>query len=517
MVSPVESTQERFMRTKKKLHLVLAIVLALLLALTSCTDSANSRATVFVQGKGGSDVDAPPARSSGNGLVSGDVLVNGTDITDQLVPSNENVTDPGTGSEPGQPQDTGTPGSNDALFEAEIIDVPARITLSVEPREGFVFNEWRLNNYKVRQDRLSWHEYLDLLLTNDERYAESLNVDADKAKYYIATFERGYYINLEATEKGSGIKSSPFNSFTEAITALGTNGSIGRFDDEEITFKVSGSNDTQTLNLSDMADIIQPSKWSDDDIELELRVLGGYNEKWEKVGQSKFNIDFSVLKDEGAVEIDEVEIASVNMEELDYSTLGELETDDLMLFNVSVDTVTLGNGGVIANLVINGTAPDNAVYVNCVVPEATSGSTYVHSMIKSIPDDVTIKGVNNIILSGTGEPQVSTDGWNITLAQDTAVKGYMLESLPDAVLTARVLDDDWLEEGDDDDNKGNPGLNLNVDIDDDYLEHDIAGRERRDDDDGRWRKLTASFGPYEYLDIQRWERDWDDDLDDWDD
>ena len=205
------------------------------------------------------------------------------------------------------------------------------------------------------------------------------------------------------------------------------------------------------------------------------------------------------------------------MEELDYSTLGELETDDLMLFNVSVDTVTLGNGGVIANLVINETAPDNAVYVNCVVPETTSGSTYVHSMIKSNPDNVTIKGVNNIILSGTGEPQVSTDGWNITLAQDTAVKGYMLESLPDAVLTARVLDDDWLEEGDDDDNKGNPGLNLDVDIDDDYLEYDIAGRERRDDDDGRWRKLTASFGPYEYLDIQRWEMDWDDDLDDWDD
>ncbi len=508
------------METRKKLHFVLAIVLALLLALISCTDNnANSRATVFVQGKGGSDIDAPPARSVGNGLISGDVLVNDRNITDQLVPSDEKVTNSASGT-----TDSGSPGSNDSLFEAELVDVPSRITLSVEPGEGFVFNEWRLNNYKVRQDRLSWTEYLDLLLTNDERFAESLEVDADKAQYYIATFERGYYINLESTEgNGSGTKTSPLGSFKSAIEALSQDGSIGRFDDEEITFKVAGSTETEVLKLSDMAGIIQPSKWSDDDIELELRVLGGYNEKWEKVGQSKFNIDFAGFDSNGAVEIDEVEIASVYMEELDYGTLSGLESDDLMLFNVSVDNVTLGNigmpgdddGNVIANLVINESAPDNAVYVNCVVPKATSGSTYVHSMIKSNPDDVNIKGVNNILLSGSGEPQVSEDGWNITLAGDTVVKGYMLETLPDAVLSARVLDEDWLEG--DDDGKDEPGLNLNVDIDDDYLEYDIAGRERRDGDDGRWKKANASFGPYEYLDIQRWERDWDDDLDDWDD
>ena len=51
------------------------------------------------------------------------------------------------------------------------------------------------------------------------------------------------------------------------------------------------------------------------------------------------------------------------------------------------------------------------------------------------------------------------------------------------------------------------------------LEEDIAGRDRPyDDDDGPWMRSKVSYGPYEYLDLEKWDNDWKDDIfDDWDD
>ena len=225
--------------------IVLAISLALIAVLAGCSggESRNSTATVYVQGAGSSAsryVAASAGGSSAPGFESGEVIVSGENVTDRLSSS-----DVETGQAAG--------GANDKLFEATVENVPSVVTLEVEPKRGFVFNEWRLNTHRVFTiGNLSWSEYIDLMLSPAERHSETLVVPADKAEYYIATFERGYYIDLESTSsEGIGTKSSPYGSFDEAINAMKS----ARFIDEEITFKVAGSDPSEVLTLSEMASI----------------------------------------------------------------------------------------------------------------------------------------------------------------------------------------------------------------------------------------------------------------------
>ena len=86
---------------------------------------------------------------------------------------------------------------------------------------------------------------------------------------------------------------------------------------------------------------------------------------------------------------------------------------------------------------------------------------------------------------------VGNDKWNLYLPASASVNDYMLSDPPSSVINASSLGDDG------------PIEDI---IDDDFLEEDIVGRERADD----WGR-RVSYGPYEYLDLERWERDWWDD------
>ena len=122
--------------------------------------------------------------------------------------------------------------------------------------------------------------------------------------------------------------------------------------------------------------------------------------------------------------------------------------DDFELRDVSVDTVT--GSGIIANLVITGSAPKGATFINCVVPEYDSTSTYIHSMIKSDTEVTSLETGNNIVIA-----PVDSDGavgGNLYLGKDTEVNGYVLRypsTVPD-LMNASVLrtwkgDDDLYE------------------------------------------------------------------------
>ena len=470
------------MKRRMSIRIALAMLLALALILAGCSDNkGNSTAKVYVQGAAASTVARDIA---GGGFGAGDVYVNSEPITDQLEPSTQ-TDNPGAGT-------------NDQLFEATVENVPETITLRVDPLPGFVFNEWKLNTWLLRRSNLGWDAYLDLLLTEAESHSENLTVSADKAQYYIATFERGFYIDLEGSGIGDGTKQSPYSSFTDAINSIP---SYHHFDDDEITFKVAGSDETKTLDIASMANI--RSRYGDDDGIEEVRVIGGYEStNWNKVGRSRFTL--TIDKTFGEAELEELELASVSLPALDYSALRrtDIEMDDFELRDVSVDTVT--GSGIIANLVITESAPQGATFINCVVPSYDSNSIYIHSMIKSDTEVTSLENGNNIVIApGSSDGVV---GGNLYLGKDTEVNGYVLRepsAVPD-LMNASVLrtwngDDDLYE----------------------LLEEDIAGRERiyDDDDDYYWgNRRNVSYGPYEYLDLEKWDNDWKDDIfDDWDD
>lgn len=482
------------MKKHMSIRIALAMLLALALILAGCSgNKGNSTAKVYVQGA------STVARDiAGGGFGAGDVYVNSEPITDQLEKSNETTDISGSGS--------------DQLFEATVENVPGIITLSVDPYPGFVFNEWKLNTWKIRNSNIGWDAYLDLLLTEAESHSENLTVSADNAQYYIATFERGFYIELGTDGSGGdGTKGSPYKSFAEAIKNIPDN----RYwdDDIELTFKVAGSDPdpSASLNLSDMAAIRGPYR-DDDEIE-ELKIIGGYRSSdWEKTGRSEFSIDFSEFR---RGNIEEIEISSVALPSLDYDALrrssgDDDELDDLEFSDVSVENLKV-TSGVVANLVINNVNADgsasiqsseNLTFVNCVLENYVQNATYVHSMIKNgVTEELSgFLNLNNIVLTGDAE---EVKGYNLYLPSDTEVNGYMLKQPTDVVSTAKSIGDEIeIEHGD-----------FELEIDDDYLEEDIAGRERADE----WHH-PVSYGPYEYLDLERWDDDWFDDWDDhWDD
>lgn len=470
------------MKRRMSIRITLAMLLALALILAGCSDKkGNSTATVYVQGAAASTVARDIA---GGGFGAGDVYVNSEPITDQLEPST-------------QTDNLGT-GTNDQLFEATIENVPETITLRVDPLPGFVFNEWKLNTWLLRRSNLGWDAYLDLLLTEAESHSENLTVAADKAQYYIATFERGFYIELGTEGSGGdGTKGNPYKSFDDAINAL----SGMRFD-EEITFKIAGGSSTAVLDLSKLGSM--KSIYRDDDELEEIRILGGYESTyWNKVGRSRFKLGASGYTGD----LEEMEIASVAFDELDFSQLYRSGIEELELSDVSARTVKAAGDGIVANVVITETAPSGATFINCVVPSYDSNSTYIHSMI--VDTDNTgvsnVKGGNNIIISASSG---ASDSKNIYLPSTTAVDGYVLTdpSAVDGIMDAGIY---------------KPDIRDDDELEDLYelLEEDIAGRERPYDDDvGPWMRSKVSYGPYEYLDLEKWDNDWKEDIfEDWDD
>lgn len=463
------------------IRIALAMLLALALILAGCSDKkGNSTAKVYVQGASTVARDI----AGGGGFGAGSVKVEGEDITNQLEKSNQTIDNQGTGA-------------NDQLFEATVENVPEIVEISVSPRSGFVFNEWKLNTWLLRRSNLGWDAYLDLLLTEAESHSENLTVAADKAQYYIATFERGAYIDLDKTGSGNGTKSNPYSSFTEAITALKTTGV-----DEEITFKVAGGNTSAELDLAELASI--RSRYRDDDGLEEVRIIGGYESiNWNKVGRSSFKLSSSGFTGE----LEEMEIASIAFDELDFSQLYRSGIEEIELSDVSAKTVKANASGIVANVVITESAPSNATFINCVVPSYDSTSTYIHSMIVDTDDtDVSnVKGGNNIIISASSG---ASDSKNIYLPSTTTVDGYVLTdpSAADGIMDAGIY---------------KPDIRDDDELEDLYelLEEDIAGRERPYDDDvGPWIRSKVSYGPYEYLDLEKWDNDWKEDIfEDWDD
>ena len=265
--------------------------------------------------------------------------------------------------------------------------------------------------------------------------------------------------------------------------------------------KFTASSHIDSLDLSQLRN---HGYWDDDEIEIELKLIGGYDSEWNVIGKTEIKEiklpDFSHWFDKD-LEI-EIEFRNIAFTELDYSNLlGSYGEDDreFEFRNCSVGTLT-NAGRIINGLIIDEMSADsgNTTFINSVV-QYDADDTYIHSIITDY-ENGEIKGVNNIVVySADNVVEKQADGSNYYISRDEydtsfRLNGYKTsdQSLIDDLTTAAALHEDAF----DDDNHSYGGIK----IDDDMIEEDIVGRERYliDDDGHYWDTPTVSYGPYEY-------------------
>ena len=439
------------MITNRKLLAFLALVL--IITAVSCSGpSGETTAEVRVQGSAGN----ASARSINNAaaFVSGEVIVAGEDITGLLKPTGTNT----------------STGTNDIEFSATVT-VPNRdIPYQVNPRPGFVFDEWEINRAELKTlGKNNWRSLImDIKAAIGNGEDETIIIAPELIRYIKPTFERGVYFDLNAANGGDGSKESPYNSIEQVKSFV--EGNAQRHDDDvELTIKFSLG-------------------FTGDDTELELRLIGGFDADWNRTGTTAIQGITAPSFQHDDIEF-ELEFRNMVFEEIDHNALKMLGGDDDD-FEIDFRNSTVKNlknvSGVINGLIVRQVSNpgNNLVFINSDAPYL-EGATYIHSIIRDVNGTGAINGVNNIIVSeGT-----DSEKKNIYIADFP--EGYRHDEFEDIITTATPLRED---DFDDDGNNS-----IGIEIDDDILEEDIEGRERLVlDDDDRDRGRKVSYGPYEY-------------------
>ncbi|NBK26467.1 MAG: hypothetical protein EOM68_31210, partial [Spirochaetia bacterium] len=149
--------------------------------------------------------------------------------------------------------------SNSATFSATVkVDVPVAkpsVRLSATPAVGFVFDEWELDEHGLKLDATVSKK--DVKLTDAQEESFTIEVDPEHVKFYVASFEPGYYINLEngSDSEGNGSYSKPFATISHALSVIdaiiqaGKTSSDEDDDYDEFVLVLSGSS-TENVTIN---------------------------------------------------------------------------------------------------------------------------------------------------------------------------------------------------------------------------------------------------------------------------
>ena len=393
---------------------------------------------------------------------------------------------------------------NDTLFGADVPVLGNTVSYSVEPRPGFVFDEWEFSRdarSRIRREHgQNWMNVMREIMMEIAGDPETIEINPDYIKYIRPTFDRGAYFDAEYDTDHNlpiGTKSNPISN-TEDLATFITKYSDGRFDDDELTIKFTSSF-VGSLDFSQIHSGTEHRYW-DDERELELKLIGGYDSKW-NYSDDRTSVEGITLPDLDKFEEIEIEFRNIAFTELDYSNLlGSYGEDDREFEFRNCSVGTLSNAGRIINgLIIDEMSADsgNTTFINSVV-QYDADDTYIHSIITDY-ENGEIKGVNNIVVySADNVVEKQDDDSNYYISRAEYEKSFVLngyktsdQSLIDNLTTAAALNEDAF----DDDHSWH-----GIEIDDDTIEEDIVGRERYliDDDGHYWDTPTVSYGPYEY-------------------
>ena len=475
------------MKTNRNVFLLAFVAFVLSLSLTSCA-GAEHETTAEVRVVGTAAESASRSVSAAAEFASAEIIVDDRNITDDLKP----VTDD---------PDYQANSPNDTLFGADVPVLGNTVSYSVEPRPGFVFDEWEFSRdarSRIRREHgQNWMNVMREIMMEIAGDPETIEINPDYIKYIRPTFDRGAYFDAEYDTDHNlpiGTKSNPISN-TEDLATFITKYSDGRFDDDELTIKFTASSHIESLDLSQLR---THGYWDDDELEIELKLIGGYDSEWNYSGD-RTPVTGITLPDLNGFEEIEIEFRNIHFDNLDYSDLvgnyrsGE-DDREFEFRNCSVGT--LSNARFVNGLIVEtATGGKSTTFVNSVAPYV-AGNTYIHSIITDY-ESGEIKGVNNIVVYADNYKPGSVDKVNIYISESeyaSFANGYKTsdQSLIEDLTTAAALHEDAF----DDDNHSYGGIK----IDDDMIEEDIEGRERYliDDDDRYGWNTKVSYGPYEY-------------------
>ena len=475
------------MKTNRNVFLLAFVAFVLSLILTSCA-GAEHETTAEVRVVGTAAESASRSVSAAAEFASAEIIVDDRNITDDL-----------------KPESYSTSGStNDVEFQADVPVLGRTVSYSVEPRPGFVFDEWEFDRDArslIRNEHgQNWMNVMREIMVEIAGDPETIEINPDYIKYIRPTFDRGAYFDashntVHDENTHIGTKSNPISDIDDLISFINKY-SNGRFDDDELTIKFTASSHIDSLNLSQLRN---HGYWDDDEIEIELKLIGGYDSEWNVIGKTEIKEiklpDFSHWFDKD-LEI-EIEFRNIAFTELDYSNLlGSYGDDDREFEFRNCSVGTLSNARFVNGLIVETATDDKSTtFVNSVA-QYDAKDTYIHSIITGY-ENGEIMGVNNIVVYADNDKPGSVDKDNIYISESeyaSFANGYKTSdpSLIDDLTTATALHEDAF----DDDNHSYGG----IEIDDDMIEEDIVGRERYliDDDGHYWYIPTVSYGPYEY-------------------
>lgn len=480
------------MSTNRKLVLLALMAIVLSLALASCSSGSPGETNAEVRVIGSAE-SATTARSSARAetmrFSSGNVIVAEKDITDQLVPE-----DPSTV----------TAGSNNVEFTAIVPVIGETVTYSVTPKEHFVFDEWEILRSKVKRDnRSDWRRIIIEIKDAIAGDPETITIRPELIRYIRPTFDRGYYI-ASGAQDGNGTKEKPFGSLEDVFK--NNNHFWFRDDEVELTLKIQSNDEPLELDFSSFTQN-SPFK-SDDGMEIELKIIGGYGSNW-NVGNNRTKVSAFKLPssiDSANIEEMEIEFRNIEFDNFNFSSLtgnskdfgdddNEIEFRNCSFTNLR-GSMPVMNGMIIKSFAEN-SKPSKTIFANSVVPYVAD-NTYYHCIITGWSEGDTIEGKNNIVISGNVQAPEDNNGKN-QYVNSLEAHEYKFESpeLLRNLKTATPIKESELE-------------NAGVGDLDDILEEDIEGNERfeLDDDyyDDYWfhqnGEIIVSYGPYEYL--HRW-------------
>ena len=439
------------MKTNRKASLLAFLALVLALTVVSCSDPGReTNAEVRVVG-----IAVSEARSVASDLQfgSGEVWLGGNDITSSLVPAEgSNATD----------------GQNNVEFVAEVPVIGETVTYRIVPRDGFVFDEWEIvSRNEIREvEGDNWWNVLNEIWQATRGDSETIEIRPEYIKYIRPSFDRGIYV-----KSGENIGEKLKEYYSKSWN----------YDDDELTIKLEEG--AFVLDLSE----IKPER-GEDEIELELKIIGGYDpSSWNITNRSTIS-EIKLPQSGGYIEDVELELEfrNISFTNLDYNAFRTNGDFEIEFRNCSVEALKNARGiinGLMVKAIEKAQTGRALLIMNSVAPYV-EGARYYHSVVMS-EDGKTVDGKNNIIVGGPGD----SDNYYVASWNENSYKTDDPE-LIDKLIQANPLSENLLE-----------GLEDHFDdMDDDFLEEDIEGRERFliDDDEPGSRGIKVSYGPYEY-------------------
>ena len=441
------------MKTNRKAALLAFLALVLAFTVVSCSDPGHkTNAEVRVVGTAVSKDEKSRSVASELQFGSGEVWLGGNDITSSLVPAEGSTTD----------------GQNNVEFVAEVPVIGETVTYSVKHEYGFVFDEWEIVNRNkiIRGEGDNWRNVLNEIWQATRGDSETIEIRPEYIKYIRPSFDRGIYV-----KSGENIGEKLKEYYSKSWN----------YDDDELTIKLEEGE--FVLDLSEIK-----SERGEDEIELELKIIGGYDpSSWNITNRSTIS-EIKLPQSGGYIEEVELELEfrNISFAELDYNAFRTKDDFEIEFRNCSVETLKNARGlinGLMVKAIDKAQTGRALLIMNSVAPYV-EGARYYHSIVMN-DEGKTVDGENNIIVGGSGD----SDNYYVASWNENSYKTDD-PVLIDKLIQANPLSENLLE-----------SLEDHVDdMDDDFLEEDIEGRERflLEDDEPGSRGIKVSYGPYEY-------------------